>query len=87
MALNFLNESRSYNSSHQYITFWGYDSAFEVTFRLDHTALQQFSGLDNPGEDAALQAFDANISRIRLAAQTIYKGKRDRYFELSAKDV
>jgi hypothetical protein len=87
MALSFLNDMRSYDSSHQYVTFWGHDSAFEVTFRLDHSALKRFAGLDILSEAAALKAFDENVVSIRFAAQKMYQGKRERYFELSERDM
>ncbi|MDR3495901.1 MAG: DUF1488 domain-containing protein [Ancalomicrobiaceae bacterium] len=87
MALNFLNDMRSYDASRQYVTFWGHDSAFEVTFRLDTTALKRFSGLDTLSEAIALKAFDENRDRIRFAAQKMYQGKPERYVELSAQDM
>ncbi|MDR3376372.1 MAG: DUF1488 domain-containing protein [Ancalomicrobiaceae bacterium] len=87
MALDFLNDSRSYDPSHQYVTFWGHDSAFEITFRLDHAALSRFAGNDTLSEAAALNAFDTNIAYIRSIARKLYQGNPKRYWELSAKDI
>jgi hypothetical protein len=87
MALIFLNNTRYYDSTHRYVTFWGHDSSFEVTFRLDDSAIQRISGLETPGEAAALGAFDENIAHIHASAVKMYDGNRDRYIELSAGDL
>jgi len=87
MALDFLNDARSYDPSRQCVSFWGHDSAFEVTFRLDHAALSRFAGQESLSEPIALQAFDANLVRIRNAARKLYKGPQKRYWELSVNDI
>ena len=87
MALDFLNDARSYDTSRQCVSFWGHDAAFEVTFRLDHTALSRFAGQESLSEQIALKAFDANVVHIRNAARKLYKGPQQRYLEMSIKDM
>src|ERR1700722_2372282 len=43
MALHFPNASRSYDATRHCVSFWGYDSAFEIAFHLEEKALQQIS--------------------------------------------
>jgi hypothetical protein len=87
MALEFLNDARSYDASRQCVSFWGHDFAFEVTFRLDHTALSSFTGQEPLSEPTALKAFDANLARIRKAARKLYRAGSKRYLEISVKDM
>ncbi len=87
MALEFLNDTRSYDDSRQCVSFWGYDSAFEVMFRLDHTALSSFAGQQQLSEPTALKAFDANLDQIRKAAHKLYRGNSKRYLEITLKDM
>ena len=39
MTLNFPNGSRSYDAKRNLIRFWGYDSALEISFFLEVSAL------------------------------------------------
>ena len=87
MALDVLNDARSYDASRQCVSFWGYDAAFEVTFRLDQSALSLFAGEATLSETIALKAFDANVVQIRKAARKHYKGLQHRYLEMSSKDM
>jgi Protein of unknown function (DUF1488) len=86
MALNFTNESRSYDATRRAVRFWGYDQAMEVSFFVTDAALQKLM----PGaaaESAFLKAFDENRDRIRDAAATIYRqGPRGSY-EITKKDI
>jgi hypothetical protein len=87
MALEFLNDTRSFDAARQCVSFWGYDSAFEVMFRLDHTALGSLIGKQQLTEPTALKAFDANRDQIQKAARNMYRGKAKRYLEITASDI
>jgi hypothetical protein len=87
MALDFLNDARSYDSGHKCVSFWGHDSAFEVTFKLDQMALRRFAGQETLTEAIALKAFDSNIKSIRDVARKIYSKNAKRYCEISADDI
>jgi hypothetical protein len=87
MALDFLNDARSYDANRECVSFWGHDSAFEVTFKLDQTALRRFTGQEKLTEPVALRAFDANIQSIRDVARKLYSRTTKRYCEISADDL
>lgn len=87
MALNFPNDSRSFDTARNSVSFWGYDASFEVTFRLDATALRHLTGVDRLGETAALAAFDTHRAHIRSAALKMYQRHPKRYCELSGSDL
>ncbi len=87
MALDFLNNCRSFDSQRKAVNFWGHDVMFEVAFRLDELALHRITGLQEVGEAAALAAFDTNRTQIRDAAHRLYRKTSKRYCELSASDL
>ena len=86
MALNFPNASRSYDAARQSVCFWGYDSAFEISFYVGEDALRVISPQSHPGESALLQTFDAHRQRIQQAASKAYARKRQSFYQLSAPD-
>jgi len=58
MALNFTNESRSYDPTRHAVRFWGYDQSMEVSFFVTEEALRRLqSGAAQ--ESDFLSAFDA----------------------------
>jgi Protein of unknown function (DUF1488) len=65
MALSFPNMSRRYDAARQSVCFWGYDSAFEISFYIGVDALRSISSQSNRGETAFLEAFDANREWIQ----------------------
>ena len=87
MALNFLNNNRNFDPARKTLSFWGHDNTFEVAFRLDESALNRITGLQQVGEAAALAAFDTNRTQIRNAAHRLYRKTSKRYCELSASDL
>lgn len=87
MTLSFLNDCRSFEPERNSVSFWGHDATFEVTFRLVESALSRITGLDRPGEAAALAAFDKNRDHIRNAAQRMYKRNPRHYCELTGSDL
>ena len=87
MVLNFPNRSRSFDARGNLVRFWGYDSALEIPFFVEASAL---SGLDpqSPGmETACLGEFDAALDRIHDAARKVYKRGRKGSYLLAAADL
>ncbi|MGB0086640.1 MAG: DUF1488 family protein [Rhodomicrobiaceae bacterium] len=87
MALDFLNNCRSFDSKRKTVSFWGHDVMFEVAFRLDESALHRLAGLQEFDEAAALAVFDTNRTHIRNAARRLYQKASNRYCELTASDL
>jgi hypothetical protein len=86
MTLSFPNVSRSFDEAKQCVSFWGYDSAFEVCFQMGRDALARVAGKPCIGEQALLQAFDTNRPRIHAAATKAYTRRRGSYFALAPAD-
>jgi hypothetical protein len=86
MSLSFPNASRRYDRSRHCVSFWGYDSAFEIAFHVGEDALQRVSPGAQPDEASLLRAFDANRARIEQAAGNAYSRRRQNYHRLSASD-
>jgi hypothetical protein len=87
MTLGFPNQSRSYDSEHRRIRFWGHDAALEVTFLLDQDALLKLMPATGPAEAAILAAFDKARGRILEAAARVYTPRQRRsFYVLSAAD-
>jgi Protein of unknown function (DUF1488) len=86
MALNFTNESRSYDATRRAVRFWGYDQSMEISFFVTDGALRKLM----PGaavEGAFLKAFDEYRDQIRDAAAKVYgRGQRGSY-EITKKDI
>ncbi len=87
MALDFLNNCRSFDAERKTLSFWGHDVMFEVAFRLDESALHRLTGLQEFSEEVALAVFDTNQTHIRNAARRVYNKASKRYCELSADDL
>jgi len=87
MALDFLNDCRSFDAERKTLSFWGHDVMFEVAFRLDESALHRLTGLEQFSEDAALTVFDKNVALIRDVARRLYQKVPRRYCELTAADL
>lgn len=86
MALNFPNVSRSYDASKQTICFWGYDSAFEISFNVGREALRRVTDQPCDSEVDLLNAFDGNRSRIHQVATRSYARRRGNYLSLLPSD-
>jgi hypothetical protein len=86
MALSFPNVSRSYDGLRQSVFFWGYDSAFEVSFHINRDALQRIAGRSFTMESELLQAFDANRQQIHRVATQLYARRRSNYLSLLPSD-
>jgi hypothetical protein len=84
MALQFPNQSRSYDSRRRAVRFWGHDGAMEAAFFVTEEALKQLQpGM--VGEAGLLNAFDANRAFIYAAATRVYaRGPKGSYDVQSA---
>ncbi|AMM86745.1 DUF1488 domain-containing protein [Martelella sp. AD-3] len=83
MALEFPNQSRSYDNNGKRVRFTGHDGMFEVMFFARADALR------NPadGEEPYLAAFDAAREKIYDAARRIYLKGRKAVYTLTASDL
>jgi hypothetical protein len=80
VKLNFPNSSRSYDARNNLIRFWAYDSALEISFFVEVTALCKQNANSDGSEAAYLAAFDAAREKIHSAACKVYsRGRSDAY--------
>ncbi len=88
--LRFPNASRDYQASKQSVCFWGYDSAFEVSFLIGHKALQRLDSRPDSSEATSeadlLRIFDANRPWIQQVAEKAYSRWRGNYYPLEPED-
>jgi len=87
MTIEFPNQSRSYDANHHQIRFWGHDASREVTFLVQAEALHQGGARITAGEEALLQAFDANRDRIESAARKAYSRRGPGFYVLGVSDL
>ena len=86
MSLHFPNAIRSYNSAHNDITFWGHDTALEITFVLELPALQFMRADKSTDEQELIHTFDQNVNLIHATAKRVYEKKKGGFHRLSADD-
>jgi len=88
MKLNFPNPSRSFDATSNRVRFWGYDSAFEISFFVEADALRKLCPEMSNVETGLLKAFDAARKRIHEVADKVYVPGRKGSFAyiLAAKD-
>jgi len=87
MAIEFPNQSRSYDATRHAVRFWGYDRSMENSFYLTVEALKQIQPNLQLDAAALLRAFDINRDRIYAIAAKVYaRGHRGSY-DLNAADV
>jgi hypothetical protein len=86
MAINFPNQSRSYDSRHHCVRFWGHDDSREVSFLVEEDALAQIARTTPRNEDGFLVAFDDNRDRIVTAARKAYSRRASYFHTLAASD-
>lgn len=84
MAINFPNESRSYDPRHHCVRFWGHDDAREVTFLVQEDALTRLDAAAPRTEAGFLVAFDRNRDRIVTAARKAYSPRGSGFHTLAA---
>lgn len=86
MALNFPNQSRSYDATRRCVRFWAHDEALEISFFVEEDAL----GLDPRAarnEAGFLSAFDRHRDRICKAAVRVYSRNTRGAYTLAAADL
>ena len=86
MTLNFPNRSRSYDARRNLIRFWGYDSALEISFFVEVSALYKLNPQTRNVEAGYLEAFDAARDRIHETARKVYSRARKDAYLLAAAD-
>ncbi len=84
MAIEFPNQSRSYDHRHHCVRFWGHDAACEVSFLVEEDALTQIDRTTPQTEDGFLVAFDGNRDRIFAAARKAYSRRGSGFYILAA---
>ena len=85
MTLNFPNGSRSYDAKRNLIRFWGYDSALEIPFFVEVSALYKLIPQTRSAEAGYLEAFDAARARIHDTARKVYsRANKDAYLLAAA---
>ena len=86
MAIDFPNQSRSYDGKRHGVRFWGHDSACEVSFLIEEAALARMDQTAPRTEDEFLVAFDANRDRIFKAARKAYSPRGSGFYALAVSD-
>ena len=87
MTLNFFNPSRSYNPIKRSVSFWGYESRFEIAFHVGEDALKMMSAHVQCDEVSFLHVFDVNRVQIESVADNAYSRRRQSYHRLAASDL
>ncbi len=86
MALSFPNPTRSYDTKHHCVRFWGYDGTFEVSFMVEQRVFSRI----NPGaaqdESTVLRIFDKYRDKILGVARRLYRGRHPGAYTLVATD-
>ncbi len=86
MTLNFPNRSRSYEERRNLVRFWGYDTALEISFFVEVSALFKLYPQTKNEEAGYLEAFDTARDRIHEAARKVYSKTRQGAYILAAAD-
>jgi hypothetical protein len=86
MTLNFPNGSRSYDARRNLIRFWGHDSALEISFFVEVSALYKLIPRTRNAEAGYLEAFDTARDRIHETARRVYSRARKGAYLLAAAD-
>jgi hypothetical protein len=86
MALSFPNPSRSYDAARRRVCFWAYDSAMEVPFFLEESALFRIDPKTKNAESAMLATFDAARDRIHKVADKVHSFHKRSFHVLVAGD-
>ena len=87
MALNFPNQSRSFDESARRVRFWGHDGAMEIEFVIELAAIVSLRPNTANIDVQILAAFDAARVRITEAAGKVYaRHRRMSFCVLTASD-
>jgi hypothetical protein len=80
MALTFINQSRSYDSTRRAVLFWGHDNMMEASFFVTEDALKRVQPDLRLDEAGLLSAFDTNRDLIYATAFKVYaRGRKGSY--------
>jgi Protein of unknown function (DUF1488) len=86
MALNFPNQSRSYDARLRAVRFWGHDGAMEASFYVNEYALKLIQPGLRSDEAGLLGAFDSQRDLIQMAAAKVCRRRRKGSYELIPAD-
>jgi hypothetical protein len=86
VTLSFPNRSRSYDAKGNRVRFWGYDSAIEISFFVEVSALRRLYPATMDAEARILEAFDAGRDRIHEVAGKLYSRRHKGAYILAAAD-
>lgn len=86
MALNFPNQSRSYDATLRAVRFWGHYGAMEASFYVNEDALKRILPGVRADEAGLLGAFDSHRDQIYAAATKAYGRSRKGLYQLMATD-
>ena len=86
MALNFPNQSRSYDATLHAVRFWGHDGAMEASFYVNEDALKRIQPGLRSDEAGILAVFDSHRDLIHMAAAKVYRRRRKGSYELIPAD-
>jgi hypothetical protein len=86
MTLKFPNESRSYDARRNVVRFWGYDSALEISFFVEASALRKLSPHTAAMEAGYLEAFDTARDQIHESARKAYSRAHKGAYLLAVSD-
>lgn len=86
MTLSFPNASRSYDETRNLVRFWGYDSALEICFFIEASALCKLMPRTATMEADCLEAFDMARERILEVARKVYSRRDCGPYLLAAAD-
>jgi len=87
VALNFPNQSRSYDRTRHCVRFWAYDEALEIPFFVEEEALCSIDPRAARSEAGFLIAFDLHRDRIFKAAVRVYSRHSKGSYTLAAPDI
>lgn len=87
MALNFPNQSRSFDARQLCVRFWAYDASLEIPFFIEADALCRIDPQATRDEPGLLNAFDRHRDRILQAAGRVYQRNRRGSYTLAAADL
>jgi Protein of unknown function (DUF1488) len=86
VTLNFPSVNRRFDPRRNLVRFWGYDSALEIPFFIEVSALYKLHPQTGNTETGYLKSFDSVRDRIHEAAAKAYKRGGKRAYVLSSAD-
>ncbi|POF32118.1 DUF1488 family protein [Roseibium marinum] len=87
MALNFPNQSRSFDPGRQSVRFTGYDGVFEISIFVQVDLLKTMTAKPLSDETLSLAAFDGVRDAVERQARKAYSRRRGATLILTAADI